>query len=134
MTLPSPVVACRLAAIVAVVCGLAGPTAAAEPAIPPFQVVVSPSPKAAARLASLGESITVAAMFHGELARAARSLADSTGQINLGREEVVMPGERGVASMTGNGIDPAKAALVRGRVQVLINVYSARKVDADPGL
>ncbi len=109
----------------------AGPIRA-QPAVAPFTVEVSLSPKAAARLASMGEGITVSAMFYGDPTPAARRQVDEMGQVDIGREEVTIPGQSGTASITGGSITASKLALLRNRnIKVLINVYSARKKSAD---
>ncbi|MCK8783636.1 hypothetical protein M0638_04475 [Roseomonas sp. NAR14] len=113
--------------------GQAGPGAGAgAPEIVPFAVAVTLSPRAAARLAALGESITVAAYYSGEPTRAARRHADRMGQINLGAERADLPGAGGTARLTGRNIRLAEIAWVENRaVQVLVNVFSARRRNPD---
>jgi hypothetical protein len=92
-----------------------------------FSVDVSLSGAAAAKLSALKEAITIAAYWYGEPTRAARKQADEMGQINLGTEDVRIPGSGGRGEITGRKVQVKRIAWVRDRaVQVNINVFSAR--------
>ncbi len=106
--------------------------AAAQPAVQPFTVEVQLSPKAAARLAALRESISLAAVYYGDPMPAARRFADSMGQIPLGNEDVTIPGQPGSVTFTGSMVPLAKLALIRNHdVKVNLNVFSARRSGPD---
>lgn len=114
-TLPSALAICALAT-----------TCAHAQAVQPFSVDVLLSPRAAARLASLQEGITVSAMFSADPTPAARRQADEAGHIGLATENVTIPGP-GRASITGAVVTEAKMRVARNRnVLLLINVTSAR--------
>ena len=93
-----------------------------------FQVQVALSPKAAALLQSKHESIVVSAMYFGDPKPGAMKHADEMGQIDLGTEDVTIPGADGTATITGGRVI-AKALAWRAKPQVLINVYTARRSD-----
>jgi hypothetical protein len=95
-----------------------------------FTVAVSLSPKAAATLKARGEGIVVAAMYSGEPIPAKASKADEMGMIDLGEEDVTIPGANGRAVITGAKVIGAHVGWVKAP-GVLINVYSARKTSQD---
>ncbi len=97
------------------------------PAIVPFNVQVTLSPSAAARLSALHEGITVTAYYSGDPAPGFTRHADQMGQINLGAEHVTIAGS-GTAVLTGSVIPATQIGWVKDRaIQVLINVYSTRR-------
>ncbi|MDR3512652.1 MAG: hypothetical protein P4L73_13535 [Caulobacteraceae bacterium] len=98
---------------------------------PAFQVAVSLSPKAAARLAHPHETIIVAAYVYGDANDRGQRLADEVGQIDFGREQKVeLPGP-GVARFQGVRYDTKRLVYVDGKLQVLVNVYSGRRSSPD---
>ncbi len=119
----------RVALVIGMVCAAALPAAGyAQPAVQPFSVTISLSPRAASRLAAFQEGITVSAMFSGDPIAAGRRQADERGQIGLATENVTIPGVPGSAAITGAGVTEAKMRLLRNRdVKLLINVFSARR-------
>jgi hypothetical protein len=117
--------ACGLMAIVAT-------TTLAAPGPFGFTVDVTLSPKAAARLAALHESITIAASYYGDPAPAAMRHADEVGQINLGRQEVEISGAGGAGVVDGSGVRRARLAwLAKPEPEVNVNVYSSRHSGPD---
>jgi hypothetical protein len=127
-------------AVTATPAGAAAPAAAATPALPVapksgFDVAVSLSPKAAAKLAAIHESITVAAEFYGEVTDEGRKhhLGDQMDQVYFGKEQKnEISGAGGTTHFDPPPGDPDKLKYVTGaKMQVLINVYTARHVDKD---
>jgi hypothetical protein len=108
----------------------AGPSLAAESF--GFTVDLSLSPKAAARLSRLSEGIVVAAFFSGLPTPAARKKADAEGQIFLGNEEITVESTARSVQMTGRVVPRNRLDWVKDRkVEVLVNVYSARRKGPD---
>jgi hypothetical protein len=112
----------------------AGPAAAAPAWTlgPGFDVIVSVSPKAAARLVQPKETIKVWAEVFGDANAEGRHLENDGGQIELGPDRTIeMPGA-GVAHFPGPKYD--KKLLVDidgGQPQVLVNVFSGRHSSPD---
>ena len=115
----------RLAATIALVLGVSA-TAVPAPAGYEFTIQIALTPRAAAKLASLGEGITVAAMYSGSPKPAYRRQADEEGRLYLGDERITAPGRAGPVRITGSKVLRNRLGWVRGPVVVLINVYSAR--------
>ena len=104
---------------------------AAVPAKPgaqrPFTVAVGLSTQAATSLATIKETVVVAAYYYGLPAKGYESKADEMDEIQLGEEDVNLPGA-GTASFTGAAIQTARLPFIKdGEIQVLINVFSGRK-------
>jgi len=100
-----------------------------------FQVEVTLSEKAAAKLASIDEAITVATFYYGERAKkpskAEIQAAESDGQdpnmLEVAGDDVQLPGEGGVADMTGSTITKKDIAnWGKNPVNVNVNVFSSR--------
>jgi len=92
-----------------------------------FSVDISLSSQAAAKLAALKEQIVVSAVWSGEPTRAARKHADEMGQIDLGTEQVRIPGSGGRAEITGRSVQVKHIDWVKNRAVVVnVNVFSAR--------
>ena len=107
-----------------------GPGAYAAAADSGFTVNVSLSPQAASRLAQLAEPITMSALYYGEPTRAARRHADEMGQIDLGTDEMTIPGSGGAAQFTLRALDRKHVVWGRNKdVKLNINVYTARHSD-----
>jgi len=116
---------------------VSAPTRSATPdwaTSPAFQVAVSLSPKAAARLAHPRETVIVSAYVYGEATpRGVRlHLADEMDQIDFGKEQTVeLPGA-GVARLAGVRYDRNKLVyLIDRKLLVLVNVYSGRRSSPD---
>jgi hypothetical protein len=109
---------------------LAGPPAAApakSSAMRPFTVEVRLSNQAATSLATIKETVIVAAYYYGLPAKGYESKADEMDEIQLGEEDVDLPGA-GTASFTGAAIQAVRLPFIKdGAIQVLINVFSGRK-------
>lgn len=97
-----------------------------------FTVDLSLSPKAATKLSALSEGIVVAAFFSGLPTPAARRKADGEGHIFLGNEEITVESTERLVQVTGKAIPRSRLDWVRNRrVEVLVNVYSARHKGPD---
>jgi hypothetical protein len=96
-----------------------------------FQVVISLSPAAAAKLTATGQSITVPAEFYGDPIDP--KLRDQyQGRLDLAPEEDVILNGAGTANFAAPQVDPSKLALVRGgTVEVAIDVSSGNHVNED---
>ena len=108
---------------------LAAP-AQAGPA-PAFQVVITLSPAAAAKLASTGQTITVPAEFYGDPISEHERMADQ-GRLDLAPEEDVVLTGAGTANFPTPQIDQSKLSLVEGgQVEVAIDVSSGNHTTED---
>ncbi len=96
-----------------------------------FDVRISLSAKAAAKLAALSEGIIVSASYSGTPTPSAAKHADEIGQIDLGREEIEMQGHAGTVHVTGAKVNQKHLPWIEGPVLLNINVYSARHSGQD---
>jgi len=96
-----------------------------------FTVRITLSPKAAATLARTSEAIVVSATYSGDPTPTAAKHADEIGQIDLGREEVEVPGKPATVRVTGNKISRAHLPWIKGPILLNVNVYSARHSGPD---
>jgi uncharacterized protein YecT (DUF1311 family) len=98
-----------------------------------FDVNVTLSKKAAAKLAAEREGIVVLADYYGDPKRSAEKHANEIGQISLAPqdEEVAIPGIGGRARISGAKVDPKRLDWLAGPVKVNVNVASARKSSSD---
>jgi len=120
------VFASGLLAVAAATVGNAAPARANAPF--GFAVHVTLSPKAAAKLAALHETITLSASYFGDPAPDAVRHADEVGQIDLGRQNVEISGAGGTGMIDGRGLKRARLAwLAKPEPQVNLNVYSSRR-------
>jgi len=107
---------------------VAGSGSAAPGAGYGFSVDITLSPRAAALLAAKHEMITVSAEYSGDPIPSKMKLADEMGEIDLGGEDVTIPGTNGRAVISGRKFIAAHAGWVKVP-QVLINVFTARHSD-----
>jgi hypothetical protein len=101
---------------------------------PAFDVAVSLTPKAAARLAHPHETLIVTAYVYGDANEKGRRLrlGDDLDQIAFGQEQDVELPTAGVAHVPGVRYDRRRLAYVEGgRLQVLVNVFSGRRSSKD---
>ncbi|NLH83080.1 MAG: hypothetical protein GX458_19890 [Phyllobacteriaceae bacterium] len=110
--------------------------AASAAETPKFDLVLSLSPAALAELTKIHEQVTIAAMYAGEPTKDAqkKKIDDEIGEVNLGHEEITRPmtASTTTVSFVGKGFDAKRLKWVKpGTAKVLINVYSARKVNDD---
>lgn len=101
---------------------------ATSPAAPPlgFNVDVTLTPKAAQRLKATHEGITVSASYYGDPKPGDEKHADEVGQIDLGNEQVMIPGQPGPVHITGKQVKRDRLRWIKGGVKVNVNVYSSR--------
>ena len=98
-----------------------------------FDVNVTLSKKAAAKLAAEKEGIAAFASYYGDPKRNAEKHANEIGQISVSPEEewVEIPGGGGHARISGAKVDRQTLKWVEGDVMVNVNVVSARKSNPD---
>lgn len=96
-----------------------------------FDVQISLSQKASAKLASLSEGIVVAATWSGNPAPGAKTPVNQIGQIDLGRETVEVSGRSQTVRVTGADLIRNRLPDVEGPVLLNVNVYSARHGSPD---
>jgi hypothetical protein len=111
---------------------IGGPASAAGAGGAGFTVNVTLSPRAADRLARLGESIELSAYWYGEATKAAKKRADEMGQIYFGQEKRLLPGSGGTVVFDGASFDAKKLPwVVGGKAMMNLNVFTARKKHPD---
>ncbi len=96
-----------------------------------FTVQIALSPKAAARLARTSEGMVVSATYSGDPIPAAAKYANEIGQIDLGVEDVEVPGKAAIVRVTGSKVKRENLAWVKGPILLNVNVYSARRSGPD---
>jgi hypothetical protein len=97
--------------------------AAARPA-PAFQVIVTLSPAAAARIAATGQTITVPAEFYGVPSNEQQRMADE-GRLDLAPEQDIVLRGAGAANFAAPQIDQSKLGSVEGgQADVAIDISS----------
>ncbi|MER8379457.1 hypothetical protein NKJ09_25645 [Mesorhizobium sp. M0189] len=98
-----------------------------------FDVNVTLSKKAAAKLATEKEGIVVLASYYGDPKRSAEKHANEVGQIDLTPqdEEVEIAGTAGHAHIGGTKVDTKRLDWLAGPPEVNVNVASARKSSPD---
>jgi hypothetical protein len=112
----------------------AAPVQAAAAPAGAFQVVLSLSPAAAAKLAGNGQTITVSAEFYGNPISERERMADQ-GRLDLAPGQDVVITGAGTASFTDPSIDQSKLALVEGgQVEVSIQISSGNHTTQDNSL
>jgi len=98
-----------------------------------FDVNVTLSPKAAAKLAAKKESIVILASYYGAPKRSAEKHANEIGRIDLEQqdEQVAIPGTGGHARISGAKVDANRLDWLASPVSVNVNIASARKSSSD---
>lgn len=96
-----------------------------------FDVKITLSYKAAARLKMRNESIVVSADYSGEPKPAAEGHANQIGMINLGVENVEVIGAEGLVRVTGTKIDITRLDWIKGPVMLNVNLFSGRHASPD---
>lgn len=118
-----------LYALAAALCGTLAAASANEPL--DFNVSVTLSPKAAAKLQATHEGITASASYYGDPTPAAAKHADEVGHIDLGNEQVAAPGSAGPVHFSGGNVATDRLGWIQGGVKVNVNVFSSRHSDPD---
>lgn len=101
------------------------PAVAAAPAHG-FAVDITLSPKAAQRLQTAHEGITVWASWYGDPGASGQRHVDEVGRVELGHEEVRAPGRSGIVHISGAGLHADRLSWIEGPVEVNVNVYTSR--------
>lgn len=110
----------------------ATPPAEASPSPYAFEVNLTLTPRAADKLASTNEKVTVAAMYFGiPVSETAPGVDDHVMEVSLGGDDVEVAPESALVKAPGAGFDPTYIASIKGEPEVLVNVYSARKTHED---
>jgi hypothetical protein len=102
-----------------------------KPVIFAFDVEISLSDRAAARLKIRNESIVVSAYYSGDPKPSAGKHTNQIGTIDLGTENVEVIGAAGLVRVTGTKIDIDRLEWVKGPVMVNVNAYSGRHSSLD---
>lgn len=122
----------RQGALALLVCfGVGAAASAATPGDMAFDVHITLSKQAAATLVRRKEAMAASASFYGDPKPAAEKHADEVGRIDLGTEDVEIPGVPGQMHFTGAKVATERLGWLAGPVQVNVNVYSARKSSPD---
>ncbi|MBL8906895.1 MAG: hypothetical protein JNM20_09485 [Rhizobiales bacterium] len=126
----SPAMIVRLVMNLSIACSMTTMCLAAEEvALPTYEVVISLSDQAKSKLAASKEMVHVSAMYYGEAEEG--FIGDEMGEIQLGVEDVDLPGEGSVQLGKIKMSKENLAQVVGHKPSVLINVYSSRKVFED---
>ncbi len=96
-----------------------------------FDVEISLSDMAAARLKMRHESIVVSAYYSGDAKPSTEKHTNQIGTIDLGTENVEVIGAAGLVRVTGTKIDITRLEWIKGPVMVNVNAYSGRHSSAD---
>lgn len=91
-----------------------------------MQVGVNLSSEARQMLIRGNESIIVSASWYGWPLPGKENAADDVGQIDLGRQQILLPASGGVARFSPSGLRAERLDWLKDGVQVNVNVYSAR--------
>jgi len=102
-----------------------------KPIIFAFDVEISLSDRAAARLKMRNESIVVSAYYSGAPKPSAERHTNQIGTIDLGTENVEVIGAAGLVRVTGTKIDIDRLEWIKGPVMVNVNAYSGRHSSPD---
>lgn len=105
------------------------PPAAVEPY--GFDIALTLSPAAKAKLDRMHEKVQVSAWYSGLPNAASKARAEEDGQIQIGADEPVIEPGTATVHIPGTGLDTSKLQYLDGEPLVLINVYTARKVAED---
>lgn len=97
--------------------------------VPPLNIDLSLSPRAAATLSQSGEMIHVSAVYYGRAAKPEDG--DEMGQVLLGTEDIDIPGAQRVTFGTVSLDGAALAKATDQQAYVNINVYTSRRKFAD---
>ncbi len=96
-----------------------------------FTVQITLSEKAATTLAKTSEAMVVSASYSGQPIPTAAKYADEIGQIDLGVENIEVPGKAATVRVTGSKVNRAHVLWVKGPILLNVNVYSARRSGPD---
>ena len=95
-----------------------------------YDIALSVTPAAAAKLQARKEKITISAMYYGNVTPATQAMADpSDGTLHLNTDVVSVDPVSQTVHMTGAGVDPARLKYTVGQKPLVqINVFSGPKL------
>lgn len=96
-----------------------------------FNINITLSPKAAAKLKSANEGITVGASYYGDPKKGVKKFVNEMGMLDLKSETLSLPGEPGIAHITGRDVPAERLTFLNGPVSVNVNIWSSRKAGDD---
>lgn len=96
-----------------------------------FEFNIALSPKAAQRLATAGEGITIGALFYGAPNKKGEKHANEIGNIDLGYEKISVRGKETAVQITGKSVKAKMLKFIDGPAMVNVNVFSSRKTSDD---
>lgn len=99
--------------------------------MPSFDVEITLSQKAAAKLSSLSEGMVIAATYAGDPVPGAEKHANQIGQIDLGRQTIDISGRPQFVLIPAPHIRHDALSEIRGPILLNVNVYSARRHGPD---
>jgi len=100
--------------------------AAASPMVTQYEVKISLSPKAGAKLQASGETITIAAYYFGLPKKGHKVRVNPEGEVDLGDEKKIIKGE-GTAQLGGIKINAKLLKHVEGEEpSLLTSIYTSR--------
>ncbi len=96
-----------------------------------FDIALSLSPAAKAKLERIHEKIEAGAYYYGMPNAEGKKHADEEGQIDLGSDKPQADPDATTIHVSGASFDTAKLSELDGDPLVLVNVYTARKAAKD---
>lgn len=96
-----------------------------------FDIDISLSPAAEARLAATHEGISLSAAYYGTPRPGHENQANEAGLLDLGSEDIDLPDDMRSARVTGGTVDAERLRLIDGGAMVNVNVFSSRRHDDD---
>ena len=106
----------------------------AKPAANSYDVAVTFTPGATARLQALGDKAEVSGYYYGAPTDAVKSLVNEAGEIELGEDQSDIDPSSQTVHIAGKAIDPVAVTKVAAPgARVRVTVYTVRKTtDLDP--
>ena len=92
-----------------------------------FDFTIALSEKAAETLGAAHETITVLASYYGTPTQEGEAHANELGMVDLDTETFELPGQPGVAHVTGKNVKGADLSWIKGRPSVNVNLFTSRK-------
>ncbi|ESQ75513.1 hypothetical protein [Asticcacaulis sp. AC402] len=93
-----------------------------------YDVLITLTPAAEARLKTRGEKLTVETLYYGNVTPATAAMADpKDGTLHLNTDRVTVEPASQTVRMSGVGVDPVKLAYItQQKPLALINVYASK--------
>lgn len=96
-----------------------------------FDLDITLTPRAAQRLKATHEGITVSASYYGDPKPAYAKRADEVGHIDLGGDQIKLPGHAGRVHVAGDKVKRDRLGWISGGARVNVNVFSSRRSGPD---